>query len=196
MRVRCMAPTTRRDFLADTSRAATSGWLALHLPWLAAVASCARDDARDGATVTGLTPAETRTMRAFAAQILPADNDTPGADEMGAVQFIDRALRAPFFAAKVPIIRAGLSDLDRRARALGGSSDFAALGAAQQIEIMQQIEHEPFFAAARTLVVSGTFADPSYGGNTRGAGWAMLGMEHQPSYAAPFGWYDARAELT
>ena len=135
-------------------------------------------------------------MRAFAAQILPADDDTPGADDMGAVQFIDRALRAPSFAANVPIIRAGLAELDRRARALDGSSDFATLGAAQQMEIMQQIEHEPFFVAARTLVVSGTFADPSYGGNARGAGWAMLGMEHRPSYAAPFGWYDAHAELT
>jgi gluconate 2-dehydrogenase gamma chain len=190
------AHTTRRDFLADTSRAATSGWLALHLPWLAALASCARDDTRDGATVTGLTRGESRTMRAFAAQILPADDDTPGADELGAVQFVDRALRTPFFAASVPIIRAGLADLDRRARALDGSSDFASLGTAQQIEIMQQIEHEPFFATARTLVVSGTLADPSYGGNTGGAGWTMLGMEHRPSYAAPFGWYDAHAELT
>jgi hypothetical protein len=182
--------STRRTFLVDAGRAVTSGWLAL--PLVAALADCARD----GATTTGLTPAEARTMRAFAAQILPADDDTPGADDMGAVQFIDRALRAPFFAANVPIIRAGLADLDRRARALDGSSDFATLGAAQQIEIMQQIEHEPFFAAARTLVVSGTLADPSYGGNTRGAGWTMLGMEHRPSYAAPFGWYDAHAELT
>ena len=182
--------STRRAFLVDAGRAVTSGWLAL--PLVAALADCARD----GATTTGLTTVEGRAMRAFAAQILPADDDTPGADDMGAVQFIDRALRAPFFAANVPIIRAGLAELDRRARALDGSSDFATLGAAQQIEIMQQIEHEPFFAAARTLVVSGTFADPSYGGNVGGAGWTMLGMEHRPSYAAPFGWYDAHAELT
>jgi gluconate 2-dehydrogenase gamma chain len=182
--------STRRTFLVDAGRAVTSGWLAL--PLVAALADCARD----GTAVTGLTPAEARTMRAFAAQILPADDDTPGADEMGVVGFIDRALGLPFFADKPPVIRAGLADLDRRARALDGSSDFATLGAAQQIEIMQQVEHEPFFAAARMLVVSGTFADPSYGGNTRGAGWAMLGLEHQPSYTAPFGWYDARAELT
>ena len=186
--------TRRREFLADAGRAVASGWLAL--PLLAALASCARDDAPRSATTTGLTTTEARAMRAFAAQILPADADTPGADDLGAVQFVDRALRAPFFAATVPIIRTGLAELDRRARTLDGSSDFASLGTAQQIEIMQQVEHEPFFAAARTLVVCGTLADPSHGGNTGGTGWAMLGMEHRPSYVAPFGWYDAQGGST
>lgn len=187
------ANRTRRRFLADVTRTATSGWLVCHLPWLATLAGCARDDARSGATFTSLTASEARAWRAFAAQIIPPDDDTPGADTMGAVQFLDHALGQPFFATSVPVIYAGLADLDVRARLVEPSGEFASLGAAQQIAIMRQIEHDPFFTVARTLVVIGTLADPSYGGNTGGAGWAMLGMEHRPSYTAPFGWYDAQA---
>ena len=29
------------------------------------------------------------------------------------------------------------------------------------------------------------------GGNKGGAGWMMIGIDHRPSYSAPFGWYDA-----
>ena len=185
------ANRARRHFLADATRTVASGWLTLHLPWIATLAGCARDDAR--ATFTSLTATEARAWRAFATQIIPPDDDTPGADDMGAVQFVDHALGQPSFAASVPVIQAGLADLDVRARSMDASGDFASLGAAQQIAIMRQIEDDPFFSVARTLVVIGTFADPSYGGNTAGAGWAMLGMEHRPSYTAPFGWYDAQA---
>lgn len=186
------AEPTRRDFLADSSRAATAGWLAVQLPWLAALAGCAREDAREGAGFVALTPAEARAMGAFAAQIIPSDDGTPGAEEAGAVHFIDRALGMPFFADSAPVIRAGLVDLDSRARAVDGGADFASLSGVQQVAIMREIEHDPFFTAARRLVVIGTFADPSYGGNTAGAGWKMMGIEHQPTYAPPFGWYDAQ----
>lgn len=131
-------------------------------------------------------------MRAFAAQILPTDEHGPGAEEAGAVHFIDRALSLPFFAASVPVIHAGLADLDARARKAGAPNGFASLSSDRQIAIMRQIEHEPFFTAARTLVVIGTFADPSYGGNRDGTGWRLVGIDHRPSYQAPFGWYDAQ----
>jgi gluconate 2-dehydrogenase gamma chain len=182
------APLTRRDFLADLSRTAAAGGLALQLPWLAALASCAREDV----SFARLTPAEARAMRAFAAQIVPSDDGAPGAEEAGAVHFVDRALGMPLFADSVPLVRAGLADLDNRAKAIGARTGFASASAAQQVAIMRQIEHGAFFTAARNLVVIGTFADPSYGGNRNGAGWAMIGIEHRPSYAAPFGWYDAQ----
>ena len=132
-------------------------------------------------------------MRAFAAQIIPSDDGAPGAEEAGAVHFVDRALGIPLFAPSAPLIRAGLVDLDARARAFGSRASFASAPAAEQIAIMRQIEQSPFFTAARTLVVIGTFADPLYGGNTRGVGWTMLGIDHRPTYAAPFGWYDAQS---
>ena len=165
----------------------------LEIPWLTALASCRRDDEKTAGGFAALTPAEARAMRAFAAQIIPSDKDLPGADEAGAVHFIDRAFGKPFFAAIVPVVRAGLADLDARARALG-ERDFASLSLGRQEAIMRQVERTPFFLAARMLVVVGTFADSTYGGNSRGAGWKIVGFEHEPTYASPFGWYDAQAD--
>jgi gluconate 2-dehydrogenase gamma chain len=158
---------------------------------LAALTGCARDDARRGEPLAHLTAAEARTMRAFATQIIPSDDGTPGADEAGVVHFVDRAVGMPFFADAVPVLRAGLADLDAHAKQTSGRSGFASLDAHQQIALMREIETTPFFATARTLVVIGTFADPSYGGNRGGIGWTMLGIEHAPSFSPPFGWYDA-----
>jgi hypothetical protein len=183
----------RRGFLAESGRAATAGWIALEVPWLAALASCRRDDANSASGFTALTAAEAKAMRAFAARIIPSDESLPGADEAGAVHFIDRAFGKPFFADVVPVVRAGLADLDARARALG-ERDFASLSPGRQEAIMRQVERTPFFLAARMLVVVGTFADSTYGGNRRGAGWTIVGFEHEPTFAPPFGWYDAREE--
>lgn len=187
------AQLTRRHFLSASGQAATAGWLTLQLPWLSALAACAREDAGSSEGYARLTPAEARAMRAFAEQIIPSGSDGPGAVELGAVTFIDRALGMPFFAASAPTVRAGLADLDARAHAVKRGAEFASLAAAQQTAIMRQIEHESFFAMARTLVLIGAFAEPSYGGNRGGAGWTMVGIDHRPSYAAPFGWYDAQA---
>lgn len=186
--------STRRGFLADAGRAATAAaWLSLSLPWLATLEGCTSHDAPNDGPYAGLTPAETRAMEGFAAQIIPAVDGAPGAVELGAVRFVDRALGEPFFAGSVPVVRAGLADLDARARALGGRRGFASLAAGQQVAILRQIEHGDFFKAARTLVLIGTFADPSYGGNRGGAGWVMIGIDHRPSYTAPFGYYDVQA---
>ena len=181
---------TRRGFLTESGKAATAGWIALETPWLAALAGCTRDDENRFAA---LTPAEAKAMRAFAAQIIPSDKSLPGADEAGAVHFIDRAFGNPFFADVVPVVRAGLADLDARARALG-ERDFASVSPGRQEAILRQVERTPFFLAARMLVVIGTFADSTYGGNRGGAGWTIVGFEHEPTYASPFGWYDAQDE--
>ena len=185
---------TRRDFLAHAGHSLSAGWLSLQLPWIAILAGCARDDANRGEALLNLTPDEGRTMGAFAGRIIPSDDGTPGADELGVVYFVDRALGTSYFSPNLALLRAGLADLDSRARAAGESKGFAALSRREQIGILRQIERGPFFAAARTLVVIGTFADPSHGGNKGGAGWAMVGMEHRPSFTAPFGWYDANPD--
>ena len=178
---------SRRDFVV------TAGWLSLQLPWLAAIAACGREDERDGAPFRQLTAAEGRTLRAVAARILPSDDGTPGAEEAGAVRFIDRALGTPYFAPALPVLRAGLAALDARARRLGARRGFAALDPARQVAELRRVEDTPFFETARTLVVTGTFSDPSHGGNANGAGWALVGLEHRASFQPPFGWYDARA---
>jgi gluconate 2-dehydrogenase gamma chain len=182
------ARATRRDFLADVTRTAAAGALACQLPMLTTLAGCTSDAER----FVRLTPAEVRTARAFAAQILPSESDSPGAEEAGVVYFIDRALGAPFFADMVPVIRSGLADLDARARAAGVHGGFSALSDAGQTAMLRRIADGPFFSSARTLVLIGAFADPFHGGNRGGAGLRMMAMEHRPTYSAPFGWYDAQ----
>ena len=179
----------RRTFLIDAARVAAAGWLTLDLQLLV---GCARDKSNRDAGFAHLTTAEGRVLRAFAAQIIPSDNGAPGAEEAGAAYFVDRAFGMPFFADSVPVIRSGLADLDARATTVSGRPDFASASDAEQIAIMRAIEATPFFVGARTLVIIGTLADPSYGGNRDGAGWALLGVEHRASFTAPFGWYDAQ----
>jgi gluconate 2-dehydrogenase gamma chain len=184
---------SRRTFLADSARAVAAGWLAAGS--LAALAACAREDERRGGPFAHLTADEGSAMRAFAARILPSDDGAPGAEEAAAARFVDRALGTPYFAGALPLLRQGLADLDRRARRLGARGGFAALDPARQDAVIRAVERTAFFEAARTLVLTGTFADPSYGGNAGGTGWALVEMEHRATYRAPFGWYDAQAAV-
>ena len=55
------------------------------------------------------------------------------------------------------------------------------------------IERTPFFQAVRFDTIVGMFALPTWGGNRDYAGWHMLGLEHQPQFQPPFGYYDADA---
>ena len=59
---------SRRDFLASSAAALGTGW-ALQLPMFASLAAWARTAAAQQAPFTTLTPAEARTMEAFAAQM-------------------------------------------------------------------------------------------------------------------------------
>jgi gluconate 2-dehydrogenase gamma chain len=183
---------TRRTFLADSSRATIGGTFALRLPWLVALAGCVLEER----AFRHLTNVEARTLAAFAAQIIPSHDGTPGALEAGAVYFIDRAIGHPFFQEGIPVVRAGLADLDARARQRGVRRGFSALADEAQQAVLREIERTQFFNVARTLVIIGTLADPFHGGNRDGIGWSMIGMEHQPIYRAPFGWYDAHVEAT
>ena len=118
------ARTTRRDFLAELTRTAAAGALAFQLPMQTTLAGCARGTEE---RLTHLTPAEARAMRAFAAQILPSEAGSPGAEEAGVVHFVDRAFGDPAFADTVPVVRAGLAALDARAHAAGARQGVSSL---------------------------------------------------------------------
>jgi gluconate 2-dehydrogenase gamma chain len=138
-----------------------------------------------------LTAAQMEIVSALTSRILPAVDGRPGAAEAGAVYFIDRAL-GTFNAAQQPLYTEGIADLNRRAQAkVAGAASFAALPAAQQDEVIRNIEATPFFQAVRLDTIVGTFALPSWGGNRDYMGWHLLGLEHQLSFQAPFGYYDA-----
>lgn len=138
-----------------------------------------------------LTTAQAEVVSALVSRIIPAVDGRPGAREVGALYFIDRAL-STFNAPQYLLYAEGITDLDRRARAkAAASAGFAALTAAQQDEVIRDIETTPFFQAIRVDTIVATFALPSWGGNRDYMGWHMLGFEHQMSFRAPFGYYDA-----
>ena len=182
----------RRAFLR-TAIAATAAWATADLLQVEEALAFAAQQAAAAApaATTTLTAAQAAVVVAMTARILPAVDGRPGAREAGAVFFIDKAL-ATFNVAATPLYVAGIADLDQRARAkVVGSAGFAALTAAQQDDVLREIEATPFFQATRFDTLVGVFALPMYGGNRAYMGWHMLGFEHQPTFKAPFGYYDA-----
>lgn len=182
---------TRRDFVSSAASALGGAWLARLAPLIAAAQACARDAMESGAAFGTFTPREGADFDALAARIVPTD-DTPGAREAGAVYFADRAL-GRFLADLLPIVRAGLSDLSRRATAADSAAGaFADLSEARQDEVIGAIEREEpdFFFFARLLVGLGLVTLPEHGGNRGGVGWQLIGFEGAFAYQPPFGYYD------
>jgi gluconate 2-dehydrogenase gamma chain len=139
-----------------------------------------------------LTKDQADTIDAVAARILPAVDGRPGAHEAGAVYFIDRAL-STFNADQRKLYVDGIADLNRRAARKWKAAGFAALTNTQQDVMLRDIEKTKFFEAVRMDTIFGTFALPKWGGNSDYAGWHLLEFAHQPSYQAPFGYYDTDA---
>ena len=75
---------TRREFVSTSAGLFGSGWLWLNLPAIASLSACARDAARDDAPFRILSVEQGAAMRAFAARIIPSDEELPGAEEAGA----------------------------------------------------------------------------------------------------------------
>jgi len=147
--------------------------------------------ARAAAQTSALTPAQAEVVAALCSRIIPSVDGRPGAREAGALYFIDRAL-ATFNVSQRPLYIEGVADLNRRAQVkVADAASFAALTTAQQDEIIRDMEASPFFKAVRVDAIVGTFALPSWGGNRDYVGWHLLGLEHQMSFQAPFGYYDA-----
>jgi gluconate 2-dehydrogenase gamma chain len=168
--------------------AATLGAAALPTGWadLAGAAMPA-----PGPNLSFFTAAEAADVDAVAAQIIPTD-DTPGAREAGAVQFIDRAL-ATFLSHLASDYRAQLADFQavyRKQRPAADATPFASLASEQQLDYLKTVDRTPFFEATRLLTLIGMFTMPKYGGNRDGLGWKLIGFEDQHAFYPPFGFYD------
>ena len=127
---------------------------------------------------------EARTAAALFDRMFPADENGPGATEIGAVAYLDSAL-AGAYADKVEPYRLGLAALDRAAKQLCGNS-FADCEVEQQDELVGKLERgelpnfltppqQGFFDMLREPLQEGLFADPAYGGNHDKLGWRFLG---------------------
>lgn len=184
-----MKEISRRSFISDGARALGSGWLTLQWPVFLAAATAACDQREAKAGYANLDAATARTLAAVAEQIFPAD-ETPGADEIGVVWFID-ALMAGRWGGMRPMLEAGARALDDRS----GTADFIELPFGEQTEILRDIENEGFFQTMRLLTLGGVFAMPSRGGNREKAAWALIGFEDRHGWQPPFGHYDTPGNL-
>lgn len=127
---------------------------------------------------TALTADQLKTLEAFIDRLAPADENGPGAMEMGAAVYIDRALDTAN-AAEKPSFVEGLAGVESLARSTHNAS-FASLTAAQRDELLRAMDTgtatnlRPFFNRLRRLTLEGMFCDPYYGGNKNFAGWDLI----------------------
>src|SRR5437667_9392076 len=130
-----------------------------------------------------LTAAESDTLEAIVARLIPSDENGPGAAEARAAHYIDRALAGPLSSSRAAY-SAGLAAVDAYARASKGAP-FATLSAKDQDSVLSDMEKNTapgftpnsaaFFNLLRTHTIEGTFCDPYYGGNANFVGWDLIG---------------------
>jgi gluconate 2-dehydrogenase gamma chain len=156
------------------------------------------DEPRD--PVQSLTSEESEILAAIAERIFPT-TETPGAVEIGAVNYIDNAL-AGDYAALRPLYRQGLRAINRQARAKFGKQ-FLALNESQQDAVLNDFESgsvdgfkpaAEFFEAVRYHVLEGVFCEPQYGGNKNMTGWRLVDFPGQ-QFGYPDAYIDKRVDL-
>lgn len=154
----------RRRFLATTVAAS------------AGAAACSRSRRTPWRFFTN---EEAQTMTALCEQIIPADDEFPGATWAGVIRYIDRQL-VKRFQQHQQAYRDGIAELNRLA---GGR--FESLDAAAQLELLQRIDREkqlrPFFDLAVAHTMQGFYGSPRHGGNHDWISWRMLGIPVSPS---------------
>lgn len=183
---------TRRAFFARSGAVVGGGWIAAILPDVLKTAAYVAD-AGDAFAYKVLSDAEAREVEAIATLIIPSD-ETPGAKEAGAVRFVDRALET-FMAGAADGFRSGLNGMLKALReAHPGAAGLSSLEPDDQLAFLKTQESSPFFGLVRFLVIAGTFAHPSHGGNQDKLGWRLIGFEDRHAWAPPFGDYEEEVE--
>ena len=130
-----------------------------------------------------LTAAESDTLEAIVARLIPTDEHGPGAAEARAAHYIDHALTGPLASSR-EAYAAGLAAIDTYAHASKGAL-FARLSARDQDAVLRDVESNTatgfrpsasaFFTLVRDHTIQGTFCDPYYGGNANFVGWDLIG---------------------
>lgn len=135
---------------------------------------------------------ESELLAAVAERIFPK-TDTPGAVEIGAVDYIETAL-AGDYAALALLYRQGLRAINRYSRGRFNKI-FFELTDAEKDAVLSDFEAgapdsfkraAEFFETLRYHVLEGVFCEPQYGGNKDMTGWRLVDFPGQQ-----FGYADA-----
>jgi gluconate 2-dehydrogenase alpha chain len=135
-------------------------------------------------TLLALSSKEAQIVGAVYERMFPADENGPGAMEIGATNYLDRALSAAY-RKHLPTYRSGVAQLDSVCLARFGHG-FANAPCHEQDELLAQLEQgeiadwivpeqRGFFELMRAHLQEGLFSDPAYGGNRDKLGWRVLG---------------------
>ena len=204
---------TRRKFLAQSAAALGILFLDSLTPQLIAQATQHAKTAlaHSPKGFQFLTAREAADFDAFATQIIPSTDGTPGAHEAGVLYFADYVLSA-INPEQQKNFRGALAALhEATQKSQPGATSFASLPVEKQITVMKAMEKPPSsgnsiaaesglggaaeaFGGLRMMVLMGTFSDPSLHGNRSKIGWNLIGFNDQAYWAPPFGYYDAHAE--
>jgi gluconate 2-dehydrogenase gamma chain len=140
-----------------------------------------------------LSAAESDTLEAIVARLIPTDANGPGAAEARAAHYIDRALGGAL-ASWREVYAAGLAAVEQYAQTSKGAS-FVHLSPTNQDAVLTDIESNvatgftpdsaAFFDLVRNHNIQGMFCDPYYGGNANFAGWDLLGYPGVRTVVAP-----------
>ncbi|MEC7414675.1 MAG: gluconate 2-dehydrogenase subunit 3 family protein [Pseudomonadota bacterium] len=131
-----------------------------------------------------------RTLEKLSALLLPADERSPSAADLGCHDFVDEWVSAPYPRQQRDreLILGGLRWLDERAKLRFGALDFVAMTTPQQCEILDSIctpatavdaQAAQFFSLLRSLVCGAFFTtsvgmqDLQYIGNTPQSSWSL-----------------------
>jgi gluconate 2-dehydrogenase gamma chain len=196
----------RRAFLFRAGTGLSAAWVSVNWPALLSAAMHARYAAQ-AATPPGFeffTPDEAAEIDAIAGRIIPTD-DTSGAREAGVVYFVDHSL-ATFALDSQKTFREGLSELQASVSEMFPTvQKFSAATPERQDEILHLLSEnaqpsnrqsrprpgaQNFFQTLRQFTIAGFLIDPDSGGNRDGAGWKVIGREHEHMFTPPFGYYD------
>jgi gluconate 2-dehydrogenase alpha chain len=134
--------------------------------------------------LVSLSPYQARLVAAVFDRMFPPDDSGPGAVELGAVTYLDRALAGHEREYRTDY-QLGLEALDQAARNAYGTG-FAHCPVTDQDTLLTLLQHgdfptlvvpdaAAFFLTMRRHLQEGLFSDPTHGGNRNADGWRFLG---------------------
>ncbi len=118
--------------------------------------------------------------------LLPADEQSPGAEQIGALNFLQTMLQAQNDPQESEFIQQGVGWLNQLANKQH-QTNFQQLEPAQRESLLRQIETSNagarWLSMLMTYLIEALLSDPVYGGNKNQRGWQWL--EHIPGFPTP-----------
>jgi gluconate 2-dehydrogenase gamma chain len=187
---------TRRAFLWRTGASLGMLYVGALTPELLAQAHAHAKSMLPATAATGplrfFTAEQAADFDAFSAQIIPTD-DTPGAREANVVHCVDFLLSAFDTDQQSDMSQALLALNEQAAKTVAGTTSFARLSSAQQLDTMRAMEKTRSFGILRNYTLIAFFGDPELGGNKNEVGWKLIDFDSRFFWQPPFGYYDGHA---